>query len=90
MIKFFQNLALFRVQNANFFANFFGENILKIMTSVPECFSPIICVQNTHVLEKMYSLTEITMVDGLISITGETLLRPVLKRIFVPTGKVGV
>jgi hypothetical protein len=35
MIKFFQNLALFEVKNANFFAKFFGENILKIITSVP-------------------------------------------------------
>jgi hypothetical protein len=32
---FFQNLALFWVKNANFFAKFFGENILKIITSVP-------------------------------------------------------
>jgi hypothetical protein len=31
----FQNLALFRVKNANFFATFFGENIFKIKTSVP-------------------------------------------------------
>jgi hypothetical protein len=29
------NLALFWVKNANFFAKFFGENILKIITSVP-------------------------------------------------------
>jgi hypothetical protein len=27
MLNFFQNLALFWVKNANFFANFFGENI---------------------------------------------------------------
>jgi hypothetical protein len=32
---FFQNLALFWVKNANNFAKFFGENILKIITSVP-------------------------------------------------------
>jgi hypothetical protein len=32
MINFFQNLALFGVKNAKFF----GENILKIITSVPE------------------------------------------------------
>jgi hypothetical protein len=31
MINFFQNL----VKNAKFFANFFGENILKIITTVP-------------------------------------------------------
>jgi hypothetical protein len=30
-----QKLALFCVKNANIFANFFGENILKIITSVP-------------------------------------------------------
>jgi hypothetical protein len=35
MIKFLHNLALFWVKNANFFAEFFGENILKIITSVP-------------------------------------------------------
>jgi hypothetical protein len=35
MIKFLNNLALIRAQNTNFFADVFGENILKIMTSVP-------------------------------------------------------
>jgi hypothetical protein len=35
MIKNLHNLALFRVKNANFFAEIFGENILKIITSVP-------------------------------------------------------
>jgi hypothetical protein len=35
MIKLFHNVALFRVKNANFFAEFCGENILKIITSVP-------------------------------------------------------
>jgi hypothetical protein len=35
MINFFQNLALFCVKKANFFATFFVENILKIITSVP-------------------------------------------------------
>jgi hypothetical protein len=30
------NLALFRVKNANFSANFFGENIFKIIASVPD------------------------------------------------------
>jgi hypothetical protein len=35
MIKFFNSLALFWVKNANFFAEFFGENIFKIVTSVP-------------------------------------------------------
>jgi hypothetical protein len=35
MINFFQNLALARVKNAKCFAIFFGENILKIITSVP-------------------------------------------------------
>jgi hypothetical protein len=35
MIKFFHTLALFWVKNANFFADLFGENILKIITSVP-------------------------------------------------------
>jgi hypothetical protein len=35
MINFFQNLALFAVKNANYFAKVFGENIKKIITSVP-------------------------------------------------------
>jgi hypothetical protein len=35
MINFFQNMAMFRVKIANFFAKNFGENILKIITSVP-------------------------------------------------------
>jgi choline-glycine betaine transporter len=36
MIQFFAYLALFCVKNANFFAEILGENILKIITSVPE------------------------------------------------------
>jgi hypothetical protein len=35
MFNFFQNLAFFCVKNANFFAKIFGENIFKIITSVP-------------------------------------------------------
>jgi hypothetical protein len=35
MIKILNNLALFWVKNANFVAIFFGENIFKIVTSVP-------------------------------------------------------
>jgi hypothetical protein len=35
MIKFLHNLAVFCVKNANFFAEFFSKNILKIITSVP-------------------------------------------------------
>jgi hypothetical protein len=35
MIDFFQNLALYRVKKANFFAKFFGENILKIIALAP-------------------------------------------------------
>jgi hypothetical protein len=31
---------LFSVKNANFFAEFFGENISKIITSVPDLFVP--------------------------------------------------
>jgi hypothetical protein len=34
MIKILPNLALFRVKNG-IFAEFFGENILKIITSIP-------------------------------------------------------
>jgi hypothetical protein len=29
MVNFYQNLALFSVKNANIFAKFFGENIIK-------------------------------------------------------------
>jgi hypothetical protein len=36
MIKLFQNLASFWVKNAIFFAKCFGENIFKIITSVPD------------------------------------------------------
>jgi hypothetical protein len=35
MIKILHTLAMFRVKNDNFFAEFFGENIFKIITSVP-------------------------------------------------------
>jgi hypothetical protein len=35
MIKILHNLALFGVKNAIFFAEFFGKNIWKIITSVP-------------------------------------------------------
>jgi hypothetical protein len=34
MITIFAKLALFCVKNANIFAEFFGENILRIITSV--------------------------------------------------------
>jgi hypothetical protein len=36
MIKFFHDLALFRVKTLIFFADFFGENILKMITSAPD------------------------------------------------------
>jgi hypothetical protein len=35
MIKILNKLALFLVKNANFFADFFGENIYEIIKSVP-------------------------------------------------------
>jgi hypothetical protein len=35
MITILHNLALISVKNAIFFAEFFGENIFKIITSVP-------------------------------------------------------
>jgi hypothetical protein len=37
MIKFLQKLALVLAKNANIFDEFFGENILKIVTSGLEC-----------------------------------------------------
>jgi hypothetical protein len=36
--KFLQKLAVVRAKNANIFAKFFAENILKIITSVPEIY----------------------------------------------------
>jgi hypothetical protein len=41
MIKILHNLALFRVKNANFVAEFFGKNIFKILTSVPGESHPV-------------------------------------------------
>jgi hypothetical protein len=35
-VSIFQNLTLFQVKNANFFAKFFGENIFKIITLAPD------------------------------------------------------
>jgi hypothetical protein len=35
MVKFLQKLAVVRAKNASIFAKFFGENIQKIITSVP-------------------------------------------------------
>jgi hypothetical protein len=40
MIKILHNLALFGVKNGNFFAIFFGKNILKIITSSPDPTTP--------------------------------------------------
>jgi hypothetical protein len=36
MIKFLQKVAAIWAKNANIFAKFYGENIFKITTSVPE------------------------------------------------------
>jgi hypothetical protein len=36
MFKFLQKLAVVWTKNANIFAKFFGENILKIITSDPD------------------------------------------------------
>jgi hypothetical protein len=48
MIKILHNLALFRVKNANFFAEFFGENIFKIITSVPGHLRMEILIIRSH------------------------------------------
>jgi hypothetical protein len=45
MIKILDNLALFWVKNANFFAEFFGKNIFKIVTSVPGQIFLQICLK---------------------------------------------
>jgi hypothetical protein len=57
MIKFLHNLALFCVKNANFFAEFFGENILKIITSVPghPAKSPLCNRQQMATLRPIFS-----------------------------------
>jgi hypothetical protein len=34
---------LYRVKNANFFAEFFGEKLFKIITSVPGLFVTVVC-----------------------------------------------
>jgi hypothetical protein len=47
MIKFLHNLALFWVKNAKFFAEFFRENILKIITSDQRHFESI-AVRRLH------------------------------------------
>jgi hypothetical protein len=61
MIKFLHNLALFPVKNAKFVAEFFGENIFKIITSVPgnarpkKCFAKevgLVCVAIANVFAK--------------------------------------
>jgi hypothetical protein len=41
MIKILHILALFRVKNSNFFAIFFGENILKTITLFPGRTLPV-------------------------------------------------
>jgi hypothetical protein len=62
VINILHNLALFRVKNANFFAEFFGENILKIITSVPEVCrlkTPVfggVCRRSTSVMFKLTHL----------------------------------
>jgi hypothetical protein len=51
MIKILPYLALFLVKNANYFSEFFGENILKIVTSVPGLFRRVcelICKAQAH------------------------------------------
>jgi hypothetical protein len=53
MIKILHNLALFRVKNANFFAEFFGENIFKIITSVPGAGVMILKRFRRKISEKM-------------------------------------
>jgi hypothetical protein len=61
MNKILHYLALLWVKNANFFAEFFGENIFKIITSVPGWFSYhcflqkyVICVKDTILTHSWY------------------------------------
>jgi hypothetical protein len=44
MIKILHNLALFRVKNANFRAEIFGENLKKIITLIPGAQSNDFCL----------------------------------------------
>jgi hypothetical protein len=59
MINFFQNFALFWVKNAKFFAKFFGENIFKIITSVPDWASVYFW--------QLLKITEVAQILGVIS-----------------------
>jgi hypothetical protein len=52
VIKFLHNLVLFRVKNANFFPENFGENIFKIITSVPGA-NPTIVSYNASAVNAM-------------------------------------
>jgi hypothetical protein len=65
MIKILHNLALFWVKNVNFFAKFFGENILKIITSVPDWAN--FRVLGGYFLGKFFlKITEVSQISGQI------------------------
>jgi hypothetical protein len=61
MINFFQNLVLFWVKNADFFAKFFGENILKSITSVPGRAETINELQEIQLLRNQWLPTELKL-----------------------------
>jgi hypothetical protein len=59
MIKFFHNVTLFLVKNANFFAEVFGENILKIITSIPGTWKHFYSSLCAGVCMYVYKLTSV-------------------------------
>jgi hypothetical protein len=66
MLKILYNLALFWVKNA-IFCNFFGENIFKIITSVPDCYIPILLgLVYLHTYVCMYIYTKLWLLLGLV------------------------
>jgi hypothetical protein len=50
---FLHQLAVFSFGKANFFAQFFGENIMKIITSVPGFLCKVLLAHSLHNLTVM-------------------------------------
>jgi hypothetical protein len=71
MIEIFHNLALFWVKKRQFFAEFFGKNIFKIITSVP----------GVHVLRKKknFASTELAVSSLMLAAYKYQLLDPDLR-----------
>jgi hypothetical protein len=63
LIKILHILALFWVKHAKFFAEFFGENILKIITSVPGA-NPTTLIYNTSNVKIYYATNSIACFEN--------------------------